>query len=97
MEAWPIVHEVDFLTPELTRLEGAHMAQRTVDFKVNPAEETMRLGPLGVRILITGENSGGNIAIFEVVVPLFHVRSALRLPRIATTITKRRSTASTEC
>jgi quercetin dioxygenase-like cupin family protein len=45
------------------------MAQRTVDFKVNPAEEIIRLGPLAVRFLITGENSGGSIAIFELVVP----------------------------
>src|SRR3982750_266758 len=45
------------------------MAQRAVDFKVNPAEECIRLGPLAVRFLITGENSGGSVAIFELVVP----------------------------
>lgn len=36
---------------------------------VNPAEETIRLEPLAVRFLVTGENSGGTVAVFEVVVP----------------------------
>jgi hypothetical protein len=45
------------------------MAQGAVDFKVNPAEEIIRLGPLAVRFLITGENSGGSFATFELVVP----------------------------
>src|SRR4029077_13717681 len=35
----------------------------------NPAEETIRLGPLAVRFVVRGENSGGSIAAFEVVVP----------------------------
>lgn len=51
------------------------MAQPVVDFKVNPAEEIIHLGPLAVRFLITGENSGRSIAIFELLVP-----SAQRLP-----------------
>ena len=41
----------------------------TLDLDVNPAEETIRVGPLAVRFLVTGENSGGSIAAFEVVVP----------------------------
>jgi quercetin dioxygenase-like cupin family protein len=45
------------------------MRLQTVDLGVNAAEETIRLGPLTVRFLITGENSGGSIAAFEVVVP----------------------------
>jgi hypothetical protein len=68
------------------------MAQQTADLKVNPSKEIIRLGPRTVRFLITGENSGGSIAIL---ISLFHVRSA-RLRPTATTITKRRSTA-TEC
>ena len=36
---------------------------------VNPANETIGLGPLSVRFLITGETSGGSIAAFEVNVP----------------------------
>ena len=43
--------------------------QQAMDPRVNPAEETIRLGPLAVRFLLTGEESGGTIAAFEVVVP----------------------------
>ena len=45
------------------------MTQQAFDLRVNPAEETIRLGPLSVRFLLTGEESGGSIAVFEVVVP----------------------------
>ena len=45
------------------------MTQQTIDLHVNPSAETIRLGPLEVRFLITGENSGGSIAAFELVVP----------------------------
>src|SRR5579872_5481164 len=45
------------------------MRLHIIDLDVNPAEETIRVGPLAVRFLVTGENSGGSIAAFEVVVP----------------------------
>lgn len=45
------------------------MAQQTIDLSVNPADETIRLGPLAVRFLLTGEDSAGTIAVFEVGVP----------------------------
>jgi quercetin dioxygenase-like cupin family protein len=45
------------------------MMQRASDLRVNPAEETIHLGPLAVRFLLTGEESVGTIAVFEVVVP----------------------------
>jgi quercetin dioxygenase-like cupin family protein len=45
------------------------MTQQTADLHINPSEEAIRLGPLAVRFLITGENSAGSIAAFEVVVP----------------------------
>jgi len=45
------------------------MSQQTVELHVNPSEEIIRLGPLAVRFLITGENSGGTIAAFELIVP----------------------------
>ena len=45
------------------------MSQPSIDLSVNPAEETIRLGPLAVRFLVTGENSSGTVAVFEVVVP----------------------------
>ena len=45
------------------------MSLQSIDPGVNPADETIRLGPLVVRFLVTGENSSGTVAIFEVVVP----------------------------
>jgi quercetin dioxygenase-like cupin family protein len=37
--------------------------------QINPAEETIRLGPLAIRFLITGRNSSGSLAAFELSVP----------------------------
>ena len=37
--------------------------------QVNPADETIHLGPLAVHFLITGEQSKGSVAAFEVLVP----------------------------
>ena len=37
--------------------------------QVDPSDETIRLGPLAVRFLITGENSNGSVAAFELSVP----------------------------
>ncbi|MGB8478391.1 MAG: cupin domain-containing protein [Acidobacteriaceae bacterium] len=51
------------------------MTRQTIDAHVNPAEETIRLGPLAVRFLLTGEQSNGSVAIFELTVP-----GAQRLP-----------------
>ena len=51
------------------------MLQQVVNFHVNPSEEAIRVGPLVVRFLITGENSSGSIAAFELIVP-----AAQRLP-----------------
>jgi hypothetical protein len=45
------------------------MAQQTVDVHVNPSDETIRIGPLAIRFLITGENSAKSIAAFEMFVP----------------------------
>jgi quercetin dioxygenase-like cupin family protein len=45
------------------------MAQRTIDLSVNPSDETIRLGPLAVRFLITGDDSNGSAAAFELIVP----------------------------
>lgn len=41
----------------------------TGSLKINPAEETIRLGPLAVRFLVTGSNSSGSLAAFEIMVP----------------------------
>jgi quercetin dioxygenase-like cupin family protein len=51
------------------------MTYQATDLRVNPSDETIRIGPLAVRFLITGENSSGSIAAFELVVP-----GAQRLP-----------------
>jgi quercetin dioxygenase-like cupin family protein len=45
------------------------MLQQAIEFRVNPSDETIRLGPLAVRFLITGENSNASVAAFEVSVP----------------------------
>ena len=45
------------------------MTQQNIDLHVNPSGETIKLGPLTVRFLITGDDSGGTIASFELLVP----------------------------
>jgi len=37
--------------------------------RVNPSEETIRIGPLGIRFLLTGDDSNGNASVFEFTVP----------------------------
>jgi quercetin dioxygenase-like cupin family protein len=51
------------------------MTQLTADAQVNPSEEIIQIGALAVRFLITGDNSTGSVAAFELVVP-----GAQRLP-----------------
>jgi quercetin dioxygenase-like cupin family protein len=43
------------------------MPQRTT--RVNPSEEIIKIGPLGIRFLLTGSDSNGNVSAFEVLVP----------------------------
>src|SRR5487761_1248668 len=45
------------------------MARQTINLQINPSEEAIRLEPLAVRFLITGENSSGSVAAFELMVP----------------------------
>ena len=45
------------------------MTASTTDLRVNPADETIRLGPLAVRFLLTTDHSTGSLAAFEVMVP----------------------------
>ena len=42
---------------------------RAVGPQINPADESIRLGPLAVHFLVTGETSSGSVAAFEVLVP----------------------------
>jgi quercetin dioxygenase-like cupin family protein len=45
------------------------MASPTTNVHVNPSDETIRLGPLAVRFLITGADASGSVALFELTVP----------------------------
>jgi len=42
---------------------------QTTDVHVSPSEETIRLGPLTVRFLLTGDDSSGSVAVFELLIP----------------------------
>ena len=45
------------------------MPPENTGLHVNPADETIRLGPLTVRFLLTGDFSTGSVAAFELAVP----------------------------
>jgi quercetin dioxygenase-like cupin family protein len=45
------------------------MAQSIHGIVCNPSNETIRLGSLVIRFLVTGEDSGGSVAMFECGVP----------------------------
>ncbi len=45
------------------------MTQQTSSPLVSPAEETIHIGPLAIRFLLTGDNSTGSVAMFELSVP----------------------------
>src|SRR6266404_6277960 len=55
--------------------KGTQLTPHTNDVQINPSEETIRLGPLAVRFLLTGDKSAGSIAAFELT-----VRGALTMP-----------------
>ena len=38
--------------------------------RVNASEETIKIGPLGIRFLLTGDDSNGSVSVFEVLVPV---------------------------
>jgi quercetin dioxygenase-like cupin family protein len=45
------------------------MIQSTAANPINPSDETIRLGPLVIRFLVTGDDSCGSAAVFECIVP----------------------------
>ncbi|MGO9436399.1 MAG: cupin domain-containing protein [Terracidiphilus sp.] len=45
------------------------MTTQTIGVSVNPADETIHLGPLTLHFLVTSEQSAGTVAVFEVIVP----------------------------
>jgi quercetin dioxygenase-like cupin family protein len=54
----------------LAPLAGSTLAQAAAGaLQINPSEETIRLGPLAVRFLVTGRTSTGSLAAFEMMVP----------------------------
>ena len=44
------------------------MQQRGI--RVNASEETIKIGPLGIRFLLTGDDSRGSVSVFEILVPI---------------------------
>ena len=38
--------------------------------RVNPSEQTIKIGPLAIRFLLTGNDSSGSVSVFEVLVPV---------------------------
>jgi quercetin dioxygenase-like cupin family protein len=51
------------------------MTAQTIPLAINPSDETIGFGPLVVRFLLTGDNSNGSVAAFELM-----VRGGQRLP-----------------
>lgn len=45
------------------------MKAAPVNPRVNPSEETIHLGPLTIRFLVTGEQANGSVALFGLEVP----------------------------
>ncbi len=45
------------------------MEQQITTVRINPSDEIIRLGPLAVRFLITGDDATGSVAVFELSVP----------------------------
>jgi len=48
---------------------GPALAAGVPALRTNPSDETVRLGPLAVRFLVSAGDSGGSVAVFEVSVP----------------------------
>jgi quercetin dioxygenase-like cupin family protein len=45
------------------------MTPQTSPVHINPSDETIHIGPLAVRFLVTGEDASGSVALFELTVP----------------------------
>ena len=45
------------------------MIQSTASVAISPSDETIRIGPLSIRFLVTGSDSNGSAAVFECTVP----------------------------
>lgn len=38
--------------------------------RINPSEETITIGPLQIRFLLTGDDTNGNVSVFEFFIPV---------------------------
>jgi quercetin dioxygenase-like cupin family protein len=45
------------------------MTTGTRNLRVDPSEEVLGIGPLGIRFLVTGDDANGSVAVFELTVP----------------------------
>lgn len=45
------------------------MTAPPTDVRINPSDDIIHLGPLGVRFLVAGDDGRGSIALFELTVP----------------------------
>lgn len=52
----------------LSSKKGVHMQHGTI--RVNASDETIKIGPLGIRFLVTGGDSNGSASVFEMRVPV---------------------------
>jgi quercetin dioxygenase-like cupin family protein len=43
---------------------------KQLETRVNPSEEDIKIGPLGIRFLLTADDSNGSASVFEVLVPV---------------------------
>jgi quercetin dioxygenase-like cupin family protein len=48
---------------------STHATAALPGLDLNPSDETIRIGPLAVRFLVSGEDSNGSVAAFELTVP----------------------------
>ncbi len=45
------------------------MTTQAIAVSVNPADETIHIGPLALHFLVTSEQSAGTVAVFEILIP----------------------------
>ena len=52
------------------------MIQKNAQVRLNPAEETIQVGPTRIRFLVTGSESNGDVATLEMTIPAETLRPA---------------------
>ena len=56
-------------TASKIRNQGDTVPPQSAPQRINPSDETIQAGPVTIRFLLTGEDSGGSVAAFEFMVP----------------------------